>query len=89
MYDKFCKGVYYLFSKFLIPLLLFIIAIGVLCIPTAILLEAFDFTLKEALLFTALTWGLIFLLGVLTKVLNHGEELVRAEEEKKGAGKDE
>lgn len=46
-------------------------------------------TLKEALLFTALTWGLIFLLGVLTKVLNHGEELVRAEEEKKGAGKDE
>lgn len=83
MYDKICKGLYFLFDKILLPLAFIGFLIGLFgAMPVCLLMEIANATLKEAIITTAITWGVIFILKILAEAIDHGEKLVRAEKER-------
>lgn len=84
MYDKICKGLYFLFDKILIPFAIIMFLIGLFAVlPICLLMEIANATLKEAIITTAITWGVIFILKILAEAIDHGEKLVRAEKDAK------
>lgn len=90
MYDKICKGLYFLFDKILLPLAFIGFLIGFFgAMPVCLLMEIANATLKEAIITTAIGWGVMLLLEIITEMVDHGEELVRAEETKGSVGKNE
>ena len=52
-------------------------------------MEIANATLKEAIITTAIGWSVMLLLEIITEMVDHGEELVRAEETKGSVGKNE
>lgn len=90
MYDKFCKALYFLFDKILLPLAFIGFLIGLFgAMPVCLLMEIANATLKEAIITIAIGWGVMLLLEIITEMVDHGEKLVRAEEAKGSVDKNE
>lgn len=84
MYDNFCKALYFFFDKILLPLAFIVFLIGLFAaLPICLLMEIANTTLKEAIIITAIGWGVMLLLEIITEMANHGEKLVRAEKDAK------
>ena len=83
MYDKICKGLYFLFDKILLPLAFIVFLIGLFAaLPICLFAEVFNISLKESAIITATAWGVMFILKILAEAIDHGEKLVRAEKER-------
>ena len=82
MYDKFCKALYFLFDKILLPLAFigFLIVLFA-ALPICLFAKVFNISLKESAISTAITWGVIFILKILA--VDHGEKLARTEKDAK------
>ena len=74
----------------MLPFAIIMFLIGLFgAMPVCFLMEIANATLKEAIITTAITWGVIFILKILAEAIDHGEKLVRAEETKGSVGKNE
>ena len=84
MYDKFCKALYFLFDKILLPLAFIgILIVLFAALPICLFAKVFNISLKESAISTAITWGVIFILKILAEAIDHGEKLARAKKDAK------